>query len=61
MFAQLNYDLTGLAHAKDGRDPASSIFQHESSYEQALIIATGLIDADLVAHFDLPDHEQTLL
>ena len=29
--------------------------------EKALITATGLTNADLVTHFDLPDHEQTTL
>ncbi|MFD1939628.1 MULTISPECIES: competence protein CoiA family protein [Nonomuraea] len=32
-----------------------------NAHEKALITATGLIDADLVTHFDLPDHEQTTL
>ena len=32
-----------------------------NAHEKALITATGLIDADLVPHFDLPDHEQTTL
>jgi len=29
--------------------------------EKACITATGLVNAALVTHFDLPDHEQTSL
>ncbi|MFD8533894.1 competence protein CoiA family protein [Streptosporangium canum] len=40
--------------------PSMRVFVRNAR-EKALITATGLIDADLVTHFDLPDHEQTTL
>ncbi|GAA4522584.1 hypothetical protein GCM10023191_102040 [Actinoallomurus oryzae] len=44
-----------------GRLPTSSRIFVRNAREKALITATGLVNADLVTHFDLPDHEQTTL
>ncbi|GAA2216480.1 hypothetical protein GCM10009850_119490 [Nonomuraea monospora] len=43
--------------------PAGSILLsgQRNAGEKALITATELVDAGLVTHFDLPDHEQTTL
>lgn len=44
-----------------GRLPTSTRIFVRNAHEKALITATDLVNADLVTHFDLPDHEQTTL
>ncbi|MEV0237822.1 competence protein CoiA family protein [Nonomuraea sp. NPDC050786] len=44
-----------------GRLPTSTRIFVRNAREKALITAMDLVDADLVTHFNLPDHEQTAL
>ncbi|MFC4056073.1 competence protein CoiA family protein [Actinomadura syzygii] len=47
-------------HSLDRLPNSTRIFVRNAR-EKACITATGLVNADLVTHFDLPDHEQTSL
>ena len=44
-----------------GQLPASTRIFVRNAREKALITTTGHVNADLITHFDLPDHEQTTL
>uniref|UniRef100_UPI003F49ADF8 hypothetical protein n=1 Tax=Nonomuraea sp. CA-252377 TaxID=3240003 RepID=UPI003F49ADF8 len=47
-------------YSLDRLAPSTRIFVRNAR-EKALITGTEVVDAGLVTHFDLPDHEQTTL